>query len=1017
MPNPFLEQLDDETKSQVKAAIAEAINAGIPAEQVAKFVSDNGERIFRRKLEQNALSIADPRGEFAEGLLSFIEPNAMNAIALPASMVTGPLAGKLVAKTLGSSAIKRLAVRFVGDPTRRSVLFSAARKEGLTEAFGAMVRIKEEPAFLVSLGRAVGFSMPFATTDAIEAVNDERSPAGAFGTSLGVFTALDLTLTRMLPGVGHTIAKAARRRISEDMFRKTAFGEAALGAESVLRDAFQRAKGAAKDTGAEVVDEMADRLTTLTPLVQSALRKMTQRDVEAVRSTIAANKQPRALLSAVTESGRHVELTPDVQDALRIMTEADMNAIRNEGSTGFHSFAESVQRAHNSIRIDDPKASAAIEAAIDEGISSGLIDNSPASQTLVAAMKGRSIEVPASIAPAVNPQSVGARPEASKLASAIEAPIPQKVGRSADEIAELIEATPYEEVTAATEPTALDVIRAKKGDAVRVMRPDGSVQSATIEAVMPQHAHVRLESGSVVLVEHGDILRPIAEPTPLPRPRVAIAQTDAEIFETGFATKITRDFEKGTGPAFNPQIVAQLPENSRALFPTQSLIGRSVVMTEDMLIHPPGTRGVKLVQGENFIIGNENFVRREGTGRPRVDYRAHVYRIDPETNIPHIIRSARLRDLNQHGMQLSEAPFHGTDVAASEAMADINARIRVLAASLPRTEAARLFFADAKAAEGKDIAALIATTEHIPTLTRTLISRLKFNRGVIETQARKGLHVSGLGDVSVLEDVLTGPSATRRVATEALDPTGAMNERIAAEQMTEKIDRLRRLTRISEGLTPRKKERAAMLVGKSSIDDAEAAELDEYRAAARGLKPAERMEKKKLEEQFGTYDQIEKLRTQVNADITDSITRANIEGPVVVEGEAHREYVTSGAVAKSLARIDSPIKRHELEAFGNAESVRANRFATFLDHATDFATDRGLELRIDFNQDAGSKKFQQLLGKFNLVYQGRTVRSYESGAFDDMIRYLDQFDPNDPHTIEKIMSDLGDIGPRPSGGC
>lgn len=228
----LFDNLDEDAKARIQQFINEADARGVPVDKINEYIQQNADSFIDNATGQSVLKaaedVSDPAGKLTGFGLSLIEPNAMNLIALPASFYTGGIGGKLlpaITKFAGSKAIARLAVRFAADGGKGSTyLFDAALKEGLETSYGALIRIAEEPSFIASLGRAVGMAIPFSTAEAIDAVEDDRSPVGAFAGTLSVFTALDLLLTQAVPGVGHVIGKKLRRRIASEFF----YEEAAL---------------------------------------------------------------------------------------------------------------------------------------------------------------------------------------------------------------------------------------------------------------------------------------------------------------------------------------------------------------------------------------------------------------------------------------------------------------------------------------------------------------------------------------------------------------------------------------------------------------------------------------------------------------------------------------------------------------------------------------------------------------------------------------------------------------------
>lgn len=257
MPNPLLSQLDDETRQRLLLQAEEAVRQGIPAEQVARLLDENAEQIVKqfgpkRTFAELGESVGAP-GLSALGFLGdLIAPTPENLLALPASFVTGPGVGKLAAKVLPNAGIRRLAVRFLtkeGAALRGpagskvpKVVFNAADAPFVKDAFGGLARITEEPTLLLSLSRAFGFALPFATLDAAEAITDDESPAGAFATTVGAFAAIDAVLFVGLPRAGRQISKLFRRRVTEAYARNAndPFLDAAFSRIDGLRTLAQR---------------------------------------------------------------------------------------------------------------------------------------------------------------------------------------------------------------------------------------------------------------------------------------------------------------------------------------------------------------------------------------------------------------------------------------------------------------------------------------------------------------------------------------------------------------------------------------------------------------------------------------------------------------------------------------------------------------------------------------------------------------------------------------------------------
>lgn len=462
MANQFLQQLDDETKDRLQAAVTQALSEGIPEQTITALIEKNAEHIFRESFRQKAKSFSDPIDSAIGMGLSLIEPNIENLIALPLSFLTGPGVGKLAAKGLANRGIRRVAVKFLADPFshRRTVVFNAARKEGLLEAFGSAVRMKDEPGFLLSLSRAFGFALPFAATDAADAMMDDESPAGAFGGTLGAFVALDMVLTSALPGVGHKISSSLRRRFTEEVFRKSPTGEAIMGAEKLLRGgsaahlftstgdllrgAARRADPALVNLGRQIADEIPDSIMTRIKDRIAAPYRLKRQFTERFTAEGVDPREVRPVRPNVRIDTSEIETTPEVEAELREFVDARLaergivlppperskvvEAVSFEaamrvpgraadiGHDGLVTIGEATSRAMTSIRSESPKAAAAIDEATELAETAGLIGNSPAEQTVTTAIKNtRSVPIDARVPGAVTKDPVVAQTSAGPV--------------------------------------------------------------------------------------------------------------------------------------------------------------------------------------------------------------------------------------------------------------------------------------------------------------------------------------------------------------------------------------------------------------------------------------------------------------------------------------------------------------------------------------------------------------------------------------------------------------------------
>lgn len=216
MKIPDFSNIPDTAKIRLSEAIKEMSQVGASEEDIARFLTTNEQQI------RDAANIS------AAGELPFLtrapamigefigaqtEPSIANALALPASFATGPLAGKAFAAITPAAGIKRLAVRLMSSPKVLELANTAFNREVLGSM--AVKSIVEEPTFLTRMAHAFGVGLPFSMAHAFEAANDDSdsTKTGAFVSTMGFFMGLDLMFAGA-GGVGRSLSRVFGRRVS-----------------------------------------------------------------------------------------------------------------------------------------------------------------------------------------------------------------------------------------------------------------------------------------------------------------------------------------------------------------------------------------------------------------------------------------------------------------------------------------------------------------------------------------------------------------------------------------------------------------------------------------------------------------------------------------------------------------------------------------------------------------------------------------------------------------------------------
>jgi hypothetical protein len=436
MANPY-QHLSPDTQARIRSYAEEAIRSGIPAEEVFAYLDNNADSIITANLP------VEPRQSFLDSIIGpIVEPSLANLVALPLSFGTASIAGKLATKFLPNAGIKRLAVRFLSDTRARDVEFEVAKRAGLEGAFGSIASIVDEPGFMVGLAKSFGMSVPFATTSAIEAAHDDESSAGAFASTVATFAALDIGLAG-LGAAGRGISRLFRSRVNEQLFRRTAYGTEMMGkydaflkgqADTAAHTAAQEAALAKKGPG---WPRTAPRMEPEGPLPMASDVGFTGPGAgppSAGRSTrlpgapgssadfgtpITLRRSSLDVLDPrdAVEHTRDLHLDEDVTEVLKdflavggeidLMTSANQAAMRQlkrfpalqnkfsmalrehfAASDGLPAVGQAVEAAMIGIETESPQRAASIRTAMNAAIEKGLIEETPAAQTIASAIVG-----------------------------------------------------------------------------------------------------------------------------------------------------------------------------------------------------------------------------------------------------------------------------------------------------------------------------------------------------------------------------------------------------------------------------------------------------------------------------------------------------------------------------------------------------------------------------------------------------------------------------------------------------
>lgn len=205
-------KLSEETRKLLAAKAQEAIDSGIPAEQVLKFIEDHSDEIAMQ--HEPASMVRTPVVDFMENWIKpQIEPSMANMVAMPLSFATGPLA-KAGATALFPSLAKRAVVRMVSDP---GIIYEAAagRAGAIAAKYGPLATIGQETRLLGALAHSFGVGLPFGVAHAMEAEDDE-SQAGAFASTVATFAVFDMAFFS-LGALGRSVSRFFKTRLAEEL--------------------------------------------------------------------------------------------------------------------------------------------------------------------------------------------------------------------------------------------------------------------------------------------------------------------------------------------------------------------------------------------------------------------------------------------------------------------------------------------------------------------------------------------------------------------------------------------------------------------------------------------------------------------------------------------------------------------------------------------------------------------------------------------------------------------------------
>ncbi len=415
MPSPYA-YLSPETQTRMKSMFEELTRQGIPAEHVMRYFDENPDQII------SSIPPARPNVSMLDSLVGpLLEPSPENLVALPLSFVTGGIAGKLATKFLPNAGIRRLAVRFLADPAARDIEFAAAKQVGLEGAFGSIASINAEKGLLHGLAVSFGMSLPFGVADMVRAAHDDESQAGAFASTVGTFAALDLGLGA-LGAMGRGVSRLFRSRLSERLFRQTAFGEEMMGKfddyismTKALESPSMRNAGAEADlaqaiTGNEMADAASRRIGRFVPNQSKRLPGAPGRSGQFGEKTILrrSSLDEPIVGDVLTDPdfgpvfedfmrvGGNVSLmTPENQAVMAQI--ARFPALQNKFSMalrertapgGLPSVAQAITDTMTTIEAESPAHAAALRAAASDMMTKGMIEDTPAAQTIAAAIRG-----------------------------------------------------------------------------------------------------------------------------------------------------------------------------------------------------------------------------------------------------------------------------------------------------------------------------------------------------------------------------------------------------------------------------------------------------------------------------------------------------------------------------------------------------------------------------------------------------------------------------------------------------
>lgn len=984
--------LDPELQTRIKAKADELIASGIPAEHVLDYLDKNSDRVVQSMVPPKpGLSIFD------QLVGPMFEATPTNILALPLSFATGELGGQLAAKFLPGAAAKRLAVEFLTDPAKHTVMFDAAARPGLEALYSAsQMLIHEDPRFVASLARSFGASLPFALSDSIEALKrPEDDPKSAFASTVATFALFDTALFG-LGSIGRGLSRLLKNRISEELFLKTAAGADLTARRSLFSLTPSGVGTPAADLTAEAI---------------AGLNKGAAKHIfETERQPFAAGAHGLG-----TYRGAPDETATLAEDLIH----------RTSGGADFRDFdgiqgiGEATERA-----IDSIEAKAPDKANILRMTAETLPEDNPVASTIKTALRKKNRSV-ASI-----PAPEGAAQAMSSAASQTPAPTTLESLADAAEVAaqkkpvvrtnsQLVE----DKITSGDKDVAKMRMLGYSDDQIVKASPAGRnriaannfkpsevsiLQSGDVKAIAP----VGPKTAAVPEMVPSEPAAPTFESTPLPVLKAREASEQSFIQKLKSVTQIEVPNPKTGKPMKigQPGLPRMSPEDESATFTSETLARFPKDRVEGRIITMPvgttftsGDVRQTVKAGDKFMIVREEYAF--GRGRtPRLEIRYHIAKLEGAgEGVPLLVHEDVPSKIAEHGLSITDQWAGGSQPASRRLMAAAERHIVDLYNSRPAVrdavakqlsldpavfDALKSKFDDALAES------IISRSRSVPTMSLIIDSARRF-RNIEPTAAPK--------EVIASNAIRSGSKTVEQIASEnaaaaaegkgviVLGPDGKaysfetgtpvpvgqerQSEISLAESRMQHDDELRRLRFLEDKYVNQKPK---SVIGK------ELNELDQ------------------LQKKYGTPEQ--------------------------------RNIMSQQSAAKSIDVLETP--EEELPAAAEPSSMSPREALTMLNRATDpsliedmnqqiitglyeQAAVKGFSFNETFFPDRSLESKLKIAGEFQLVHDSGAGISFKPSQIGELISFLEKFDPNDASHIERLKTDItwNPSGPRTTRTC